>query len=325
MKNKFIVYGILSVLSFVGCDKEDDLSWNGDRTNWFEIQDKPGRFNQLAYQVYRESGLPIFVNDTIGTEIRGTDAYGEPIIHHEMFVVGYSITSQLGEAGFVLSSDTANMLKAVELIRDRVIPNLPAKLLYRPYSIFLVDTLYSIDYDWKADPKSWPDNMQTAYSYRSMMGVVAGRLFEISRMNEDEQAFWAGMIVAENVAPALMAYYNDDIQDFYKVTKDAGGDYRTMYRGFASTGAPIDPNFSKECEELGFFEWKNVGRYKPAPTLFVQKTTISDALDVKEYVAAVYAYTQQKFEELYADYPFCIKKYEIMKGIVERFKQEIDK
>lgn len=125
MKNKFIVYGILSVLSFVGCDKEDDLSWNGERTNWFEIQDKPGRFNQLAYQVYRESGLPIFVNDTIGTEIRGTDAYGEPIIHHEMFVVGYSITSQLGEAGFVLSSDTANMLKAVELIRDRVIPNLP--------------------------------------------------------------------------------------------------------------------------------------------------------------------------------------------------------
>ena len=80
MKNKFIVYGILSVLSFVGCDKEDDLSWNGERTNWFEIQDKPGRFNQLAYQVYRESGLPIFVNDTIGTEVRGTDAYGEPML-----------------------------------------------------------------------------------------------------------------------------------------------------------------------------------------------------------------------------------------------------
>ena len=63
----FIILFGLVLLS--GCNKDDeDLVPSGQEKNWFVIEDKPGRFNQLAYDVYEKTGICLFVNDTLGRE-----------------------------------------------------------------------------------------------------------------------------------------------------------------------------------------------------------------------------------------------------------------
>ena len=87
----YILYGIVAcALFFTGCSKDEDNDVHGTEniTDWFEVKDKPGELNQALYRIYKDYGLTIFVNDTLGQEERGVDAYGEPIIYTELFDPG---------------------------------------------------------------------------------------------------------------------------------------------------------------------------------------------------------------------------------------------
>ena len=71
MLKKYLLYGIFGcLLVLVGCNKDEEEITSpsyADR-NWFVIPDKPGEFNQLVYKIYAETGVPIFVSDTLGEE-----------------------------------------------------------------------------------------------------------------------------------------------------------------------------------------------------------------------------------------------------------------
>lgn len=71
---KNILLGIIGcILLLPGCskDEDEDVHRTENITDWFEVKDKPGELNQLLYRIYKEHGLTIFVNDTLGQEMRG--------------------------------------------------------------------------------------------------------------------------------------------------------------------------------------------------------------------------------------------------------------
>lgn len=324
MKN-YLLYGILGLCFLGGCRKEESLVPRENPINYFEIQDQSGRFNHLAYEVYKAHGMPIFVNDTLGREERGTDAYGNPVIYYELFTLDYSITGQLGLAGIVLSSDTTAMVKATGLIRDRVLPSLPKQKINRPYSYLLVDSLYFRDYGWLGKDNSWWDNMQTGYAHNNMMGTVVGKLSEIGTMTDDETDYWVGSVIAVSIVPLMEEHFTSELNAFYAVTTDMvpKSVYKKAYRCNRETLESKDPEYNLACEDLGFLEWSHVGVDYWTP-VFLEKRAIDKSYDLRDYVAAVYAYPQDKFENLYAGYPKCIEKYKIMKKLVDRLKAEVD-
>lgn len=326
MKKNILFYVLVLICCLAACNvHEDDLEPSGRNKNWMVIEDKPGEFNQLVYQVYRESGMAIFVNDTLGTETRGLDAYGNPIIHHEMYIVGYSISAVKSDAGIVLSSDTAAMTEAVRVINEKVIPRFPENINYRPGCMLLVDTLYTSEYDWSPILGKGL-SVRDGYAYRDMMGIVVGGLADILQKTEDEKAYWAGMILANNIELQIESIYAEELVDFYAVTDTAKVSFykKGSYKDPVS-GAVYSPFFHNiDCEQLGFLEWQLDGDYilmsgnVEHPRLRIMSPT--KQIDVANYIAAVYAYDEATFRQKYAAYPKCLKKYAIMKALVEDFE-----
>lgn len=326
MKKNILLYVIALVCCLAACNvHEDDLEPSGKNKNWMVIEDKPGEFNQLVYQVYRESGMAIFVNDTLGSENRGVDAYGNPIIHHEKYILGYSISAARTDADFVLSSDTLAMTEAVRVIREQVIPRFPVNINYRPGCMLLADTLYKSDYDW-SPVNGRGLSVRDAYAYRDMMGIAVGGLADILQKTEEEKAFWAGMILANNIEPKFESIYAEELVDFYAVTDTARSTfYKVTSFKDPATGVSYSPRFHEiDCEQLGFLEWLLDGDYiivsgaLEIPRLRIMSPT--KPIDVANYIAAVYAYDEATFRQKYAAYPKCLKKYAIMKALVEDFE-----
>lgn len=320
MSKYFFISIFLILLSLFGCNKDDEnLKPSGIGEDWNVIQDKPGRFNQLAYQVYKETGFSLYVNDTLSTENRGVDAFGHPVIHYEMFVMGYSIFSQLRPADIVLSADTVAMVKAGELIRDKVIPRyMPG---YVPFCILMVDSLYTNARGWNPNkgvlPYATPE-----YAYKEMMGVVVGYLSDIRKMSEDEQNMWAGRVLAVQIASEIQSRYKDELQEFYNVCMNGRWTWHDEVFYALPDGTPYTVGYDVDYRERGFLELVWEGKF--SEMRLVRKYP-SQAIDVVGYLAAVYAFSEDKFEELYKDYPYCIEKYKLMKAILTKFEAEISK
>ena len=125
LRNIFVVLGMVFCFC-VSCDKEDnDVKAVENMRDWYKVEDKPGEVNHLLYKMYKYYDVTIFINDTLGQEERGVDAYGEPIVHTELFDMGYYVYGTYTDGRMTLSADSVAMIVAINMIEDRVIPHLP--------------------------------------------------------------------------------------------------------------------------------------------------------------------------------------------------------
>lgn len=315
----FLCVFLTLLIGFCSCGKEDDLVPTGEGARLLSISDKSGRFNELAYRIYTDTGMPIFVNDTLMKEQRGVDYNGNPIIHYEMFAIGYSIFVQIRPAAIALSSDTASMVKAAELIRDKVIPHYLPK--YKPYCILMADTLYSIYRGWSST-KGFAAYGTTEYAHKDMIGTIVGRLSGILEMSEDEQNMWAGRILAVQIADEIQSRYGEELKAFYNLSANGRWTWHSTSVYADLEGNPIGVGYDVDYRAVGFLEWVFDGQF--SATQLVRRYP-TEAIDVVGYLAAVYAFSEDKFEELYKDYPYCIEKYKLMKAILTKFEAEISK
>lgn len=301
LRNIFVVLGMVFCFC-VSCDKEDnDVKAVENIRDWYKVEDKPGEVNHLLYKMYKYYDVTIFINDTLGQEERGVDAYGEPIVHTELFDMGYYVYGTYTDGRMTLSADSAAMIVAINMIEDRVIPHLPEPGAYRPHSFLLADSVFL--------------TQQIGFSYvtyetdiysRGIRGMVIGKLNAIKNMSEDELKWFGGEILAVKCADWIQEFCVDELLDFYKISGDSNYDEASMF-------APAD------CpEELGFIKWLEV---EVSSRNWVKTPTKEQ--DIRDYVAATYVYRgeKEKFYELYRDYKDIIKKFDLMVPLVERFEE----
>ncbi|MFI3316447.1 MAG: hypothetical protein SNF93_02565 [Rikenellaceae bacterium] len=98
---KKILYFAISIALFVACNKEEELSPSGYDLNWYALEESDNALDQLRYQIYSAMGVTIFYNDVIGTQERGTDFSGNPIIYEEVLDPNYAIISNTGNIQFI--------------------------------------------------------------------------------------------------------------------------------------------------------------------------------------------------------------------------------
>lgn len=224
LRNIFVVLGMVFCFC-VSCDKEDnDVKAVENMRDWYKVEDKPGEVNHLLYKMYKYYDVTIFINDTLGQEERGVDAYGEPIVHTELFDMGYYVYGTYTDGRMTLSADSAAMIVAINMIEDRVIPHLPEPGAYRPHSFLLADSVFL--------------TQQIGFSYvtyetdiysRGIRGMVIGKLNAIKKMSEDELKWFGGEILAVKCADWIQEFCVDELLDFYKISGDSNYDEASMF------------------------------------------------------------------------------------------------
>ena len=65
LKNLLYAMFLLSLCVSCSTGDDDDVFATEDMIDWYVVQDKPGKVNRLLYDIYKNEGMTIFINDTL--------------------------------------------------------------------------------------------------------------------------------------------------------------------------------------------------------------------------------------------------------------------
>lgn len=91
MKKIYLLLSLAALL-FGACGENDNnfTPSDGER-NWLIVEDTPNDpIDHQRYLIFQETGIPIYYNDTIGSEERYSYATGDPYTYYEVLQVFYS-------------------------------------------------------------------------------------------------------------------------------------------------------------------------------------------------------------------------------------------
>ncbi|MCR9011540.1 hypothetical protein [Gabonibacter chumensis] len=310
MLKNYLLFAVFFLLLFYACNKEEEEVFATEKmVDWFVIENKSGEVNQLIYDIYTHDNMSVFINDTIYQGDGGKDYFGNPVTDLVLFEPGYHVFSTDVFVSIKLSSDSAAMLKALHVIREKVLPLLPKSGTYRPSSILLVDTLYRGVND--LGTYIWGE---TALYPEGLKGVTLGELYKVPGMSDDELLIWGSRILASKSKNWIQVNHDKEVTEFSKIT-DEGLMWGTNYDKNVGLSPWETP------EELSFFSWhsllKNGGGYR-SPSI---------ENDLIEYITYVYAYggREEKLKEKYKNYPKILRKFDLVKTLVEEFEATLKK
>ncbi len=346
---KYILFGIFGMMLFLGaCNKDEENITAEKENNWFAIPDRPGELGELLYDIYINSGISIFVNDTLGSTYRGKDAYGNPAYDYETITEKFYIYGNREQIRFVLPQDTSAMILAAKTIKKWVIPNLPSKLSeQRIKSILLTDSLlWSI---YGGDTLKFKDGKTAWVSNISVETLPVGRLCDIKNMDEKTLKFWAGMILSERPSAWMMKNYPDEMYQMQVITHEDSK--RGLKYKFYSTGESyciwsVDGNTGEftmeekyitdtwDCYKKGFLEYVDTPQTKgpfidPWGDCIIEYTYKFPipVIDLMNYIASIYAYSDAEFESMFEGIDGrvkILKKRNLVKQLLEKFESKFE-
>ena len=341
MWKSYLLCSIYFFTLLTSCNEEDIKLDASTVVDWFAVPDRPGELGHLLHKIYKETGVSIFANDTLGYVEDGIDDNGEPVRFYEMVSEKYLIYSNVSkDIRFVLSQDTAAMLKAVNTIERWVLPNLPSSGKYRIKSLLLVDSLLTEDYGGD----TIREGGKTAWVFEeSIETTPVGKLADINNMDEPTLKFWAGMVLSTKVYTWLESHCSDSLKVFYKMTNmDLPSKARTLYNlhnyrffRMLDTGelVDLDPDWYFGAElwdywRMGFLEWGDTEWREIDPNNsnreIIHRRALEKPCDAMNYIAAVYAFSDEEFKNLFAGVEYsekCIQRRLYMKKLVGLFHE----
>ena len=306
MRTKFIYAVVLiSSLFIVSCNDDDELTPSNLDLDWYTLQDSDDPVDHLRFTLYESYGIPIYYNDTIGMQERGVDNAGETIIYYEVLNPNYSILSSSEYAYYSLSADREAILDGLEFIQSEVLPLLVSKKLY-PRSYLLVDTLIL---------NSTSSYAYEANVYRGYMTTCIGWIGDLDGMAASDLVRLGCEIAAEEYATYLMEQTPGLVEEFLNVSRT---EILGMNLYSQSLTAYSDIPFVEHLEEYGFLSYDEGQNHNAS-----RVTTINERADVADYVTEVLLGDDEAFERQYAGYSYVLRKYSLMKTIVENINNQL--
>ena len=281
------------------CRKEEVTVIPDYDKNWLVVEDKPDDPTIHAnFQFYKETGIPVFVNDTIGSQQR-KDVFGKDYTYYEVLSMVYSLGGIQSGAPPLIQSFSycakADVPAALAFLKTEIIPVLP-KSVHVP-SILLVENLSS--------------NAFGSVAFKGFNTIVMAQISKIPTMNPASKAAYKGAILRAMLTNAVLsAKYNDILDKFYGVsrkymaTRDAYGAYIYQLSSFV-TGLPAGVTATPQA--IGFLgvDARNI-YYTPMSTF----------IDVTMYLEAAMGNTEAQFKQQYGANANIMLKYQYIRQIL---------
>lgn len=283
----------------VSCRKEPVTTFPDYDRNWLVVEDDPADATVHAnYLFYKETGIPVYINDTIGTQQR-VDVFGNAFTHYERLSLSYSLGPDLSGAPPLVQSFSycakADVPQALDFLRTEIIPMLP-KSVFVP-SIFLVEDLST--------------NAFGSYAFKGFNTVIIGGISRIAAMDAATRARYKGAILRALLTNAVVSdSYKDILGKFYGVSRkfitsrDAYSVY-TFQLATLVTGLPAGTTATPQA--IGFLGTDPRNMYY---------TPMSTWMDVCMYLEATLGNSEAEFIQLYGNQPNIMIKYGYIRQIL---------
>ncbi len=293
MKKNTILYLLLLAGLFTACSEEEELVPSGYGKDWFALEDSSDPVDKACYNFYKETGISVFYNDTIGTETR-VDNWGNTYTHYEILLF---TASSLGgtEATNPYYAYTfcpkEYVVDGLEFLRENIVPALPESIKIR--SFLLMSSMQTYQTALGTD------------AYKGLNTVLVSRIPELRTMsNADKKAFKGSVL--NSVLATPIASHTEEMAAFYKLTRDCYADADLygcsgwyFYNRYGFTNP--DPR------AVGFLKDPNPYDYGYMP---------KETEDIGMYVKAIFSYTPEEFEAIYGSFDIVMAKYNILKSVM---------
>lgn len=305
---KKIIYSLLFSIALFSCDKSyEDISPSGLERNWLVIEDEgTTEMDKLRYKIFKETGIPIYYNDTIGSEER-TSPLGGTYTYYEKLQVFYnpgSGTVPVSEWRFeVVEKENADaLLPITQYIYEEVLPNVP-KNIYIP-SILLTPKL-----------KSPSDSI----AHKGLNTIIVGEALKFTTQDEMGKRVYKGAMLRSIVSGHLLNKEEKWLEEnFYALTyavnpKAPNGIY--TYGKFTITVAKAWEKFVPTVTDpklygLGFI---TTNALIPPTTAERYWNTPSKGRDVNSYCEKLFSYSTAEIEAEYKGHKVILEKFDVMR------------
>lgn len=307
MKKIYLLLSLAALL-FGACGENDNdfTPSNGER-NWLIVEDNPNDpIDHQRYLIFQETGIPIYYNDTIGSEERYSYATGDPYTYYEVLQVFYSpgnSTPGKQSARYVLPADREKVKPVLDFLETEILPKL-SKDIYVP-SILLVDTLVTPTGDDLA--------------YKGTNTVVLSKVCDFADMDETTLKTYKGTFLATLVSNTLAEFEEEWLEEnFYALTYSANPNYINKLYSTSTSGSGRVPLYqacaglAEQSAAILGFVWLQNNDSSP-------KYVPTKAQDVLHFCIEIFAYTEAKFMSLHEGENLVLKKYRVMRNKLEEY------
>lgn len=305
---------VLVVAGMTACAGDDDDITLTHERNWLVVEDNPNdELDHTRYEIYEQTGIPIYYNDTIGSEQRTTLA-GQPYTYYEVLQVFYSpgsATPSVKTSNYTLPANRADVLPVVEYLRDKVLPSIP-KGMYVP-SVLLVDTLNS---------------SSGTVAFKGLNTIVLSNVRRFATMTADARRLYRAAFLRAVVAASLYTNEEQWLEDnFFSLTYAVDPTNTTyLYSTATSTYAVYRAlsNFPQNQQTLANLGFIGTHTKPTATTAERLKTVPTKSEDVSQFVEAILAYPEAEFLSEHQGQTVVLAKYQVLRQKLLEYGFELE-
>lgn len=322
MKFKKYLLFILAAVLAAGCsDDNKRLSPSELDDDWFRIEDSQDPVDHMRYEIYKEYGVSVFYNDTLGSRSRGVDGYGDDIIYYEMLKPFYSVGSQETNTAYTLSEIRSNIGDGVRVVGQKIIPALP-EVLY-PRSFLLVDELILNVNNTVEQGK------REGTVYQGLRTTIVSRIGKLSGMGEAELDTYVDEVLAAIWYGHAVRNYSGQLGIFYAVSEgewepNPPSQVSVYFQMVSNSVQPGQPyNYRPHWTQFGFLISSPSMPSDLMPTVdpmvFTRYRTPSKEEDAVSFFNAVLTMPEAEFRSRYGElegFDLLIRKFGMIANIV---------
>lgn len=298
---KYIIFIYIAVWAacFSACQKEDDLKPSNIQDLFAPDPDASDEESLLRKEFYKNTGCYLLFNDTLKHQYAGLDGYGNPYYETEVIGLEWNLTSTV-DSRYVfeyLNTQTQKQ-KAATFLQNYLIPYVKNVL---PYSILVLNKMdkYVISngyYQYSESPLAYSNMRCTALNVNELWNLE-----EDETLKEFAQQICCRIIFANWGGDPGNYYSGSKASDFLKVNRYDYDEPKYWYRLPEGLGNEYIEDFYYE----GFIENTN-------ETLMPSATE-----DAASYIKACLTMSDEEFRDKFSSYRTVMKKYEIIKPLVD--------
>lgn len=298
MKTNRIYIGVLILTIILGaCRKEDELEPTNTYSPFAVAISGTDATAKLQQDFYEATGCYLLFNDTLRHEYAGLDVYGNPYYDTELVDLNWNLTS-VGDAHFLFEylETLEEQMECKDFLENYLLPYFQSAL---PYAFLVVKEIDQYSYS-----NGVPEFEYSPVS-AGCINCVAVTLNGLWEEGVDKEAYAEEMLYEVMLGSwggdPSDSYYGGRAYDFFEVNEYDYEEDKYWY--------DIPYGLGDEYMELFYDEGFLVNT--------AEETLPTASEDAFSYIKACLTMTDEEFREKFGDYDKVIKKYEIIKPLVD--------
>ena len=300
-----MVLPLLGIMFLTACS-EEETTFTDYEKDWFQLEDSSDPAQHAAYEFFKQYSIPIFFNDTIGTQQR-VDVFGHEYTFYKTLTLNAAIgggQSSYGDAFYntFIYADRSVIPDAIQYLRTQLMPTIPNFL--HIHSILLVESI----------------NGSSDDVYVGLNTLVITKASLLASYQADQTKKLRAVILRSYIGKKLTSdiNYEEGLKRFYGVSRSIYEahdvyNYSTWYFNANNMpGCPFDPyDWSVQAKDkmlwAGFLD-AALPYFNSSPT---------EQADVNMFTEAYFTYTDEEFQNMYGAYPRVMEKWSIIKPMLD--------